>query len=148
LWLGGFFGVIVAVNVAFIWASIATYRGEDEQRPYLQGIEFNHTLERRAAQARLGWTSHIAVQRLASGALQVTVTLRNAAGVPQSVSSLNGELRHPADENRDRMLRLVEHGKGNYEARLSGIGAGAWDVVVSTPQRDIPFEASERLWVR
>lgn len=148
LWLGGFFGVVIAVNVTFIWASIATYRGEDEQRPYLQGIEFNHTLERRAEQARLGWTSHIAAQRLASGVLQVTVTLKDASGAPQSVSSLDGELRHPADENRDRALHLVARGKGEYEAKLSGVGSGAWDVVISTPAKELPFEASERLWVR
>jgi nitrogen fixation protein FixH len=148
LWLGGFFGVVIAVNVAFIWASIATFRGEDEQKPYLQGIEFNHTLERRAEQAKLGWTSHIAAQRLASGVLQVTVMLKDASGAPQSVSNLYGELRHPADENRDRTLRLVEDGKGTYEARISSVGAGAWDVVISTPPGNVPFEASERLWVR
>ena len=148
LWLAGFFGVIIAVNVVFIWTSIATYRGEDEQKPYLQGIEYNQTLERRAEQARLGWTSHIAAQRLPSGVVQVTVLLKDASGVPQSVSSLRGELRHPADENRDRPLQLIERGKGEYQAQLSGVGAGAWDVMISTPAKDIPFEASERLWVR
>jgi nitrogen fixation protein FixH len=148
IWLGGFFGVIVAVNVVFIWTSIATYRGEDEQKPYLQGIEFNHTLERRAEQAKLGWTSHIAAQRLASGAVEVIVTLKDASGAPQSVSGLYGELRHPADENRDRALHLVERAKGEYLAQLSGVKAGAWDVMISTPSKDLPFEASERLWVR
>jgi nitrogen fixation protein FixH len=148
LWLGGFFGFIIVVNVVFIWTSIATYRGEDEQKPYLQGIEFNRTLERRAEQAKLGWTSHIAARRRPSGAVQVTVSLRNASGAPQSVSGLNGELRHPADENRDRALHLVERGKGEYQAQLSGVGAGAWDVMISTPHKDLPFEASERLWVR
>src|SRR5207244_4013009 len=84
LWLGGFFGIVIAVKAGFIWASIATYRGEDEQKPYLQGIEYNHTLERRAEQARLGWTSHIAAQRLPSGAIQVTVMLKDASGAPQT----------------------------------------------------------------
>lgn len=148
LWLTGFFGVIFAVNVAFIWVGLATYRGEDEQKPYLQGIEFNHTLERRAEQAKLGWTSHIAVERLPSGTVQVTVALKDAAGAPQSVAGLEGELRHPADETRDRTLRLVERRKGEYQASLAGISAGSWNVLISTPEGAVPFEASERLWVR
>jgi nitrogen fixation protein FixH len=148
LWLAGFFGVVIAVDAGFIWASVATYRGEDEQKPYLQGIEYNRTLDRRAEQARLGWTSHIEARRLPSGAVDLVVTLRNAAGAPQSVARLDGELRHPADETRDHPLHLVERRKGEYGAQLSGVSPGAWDVVVSTPQGAVPFEASERLWLR
>lgn len=148
LWLAGFFGVITAVNVAFIWVGVVTYRGEDEQKPYLQGIEFNHTLERRAEQAKLGWISHVAVDRLQSGVVQITVALRDSTGAPQSVGALDGELRHPADENRDHALHFVEHEKGEYQASVSGISAGVWDVVISTPAQAVPFEESERLWVR
>jgi nitrogen fixation protein FixH len=148
LWLGAFFGVIFLVDAAFIWVSVSTYRGEDEQRPYLQGIAFNRTLERRAEQARLGWVSHISAERLPSGAVQLMVTLKDASGAPQSVPRLDGELRHPADETRDHPLHLTEHRKGEYEAKLGGVSPGAWDVVVSTPAGAIPFEASERLWLR
>jgi nitrogen fixation protein FixH len=148
LWLAGFFGVIIAVNAGFIWTSVATYRGEDEQRPYLQGVEFNQTLRRRAQQAKLGWVSQIVAKRLPSGAVQVTVMLKNATGAPQSVARLDGELRHPADENRDRTMHFVERSEGDYQAQLSGVSAGAWDIVISTPADAVPFEASERLWVR
>jgi len=148
LWVAGFFGVVIAVNVTFVWVGVTTYRGEDEQKPYLQGIEFNHTLERRAEQAKLGWISHIAAERLPSGAVRVTVSLKNAAGAPQSVQELDGELRHPADETRDHPLHLLEHRKGEYQASISDVSAGTWDVVVSTPSEALPFEASERLWVR
>ncbi|MBV8979002.1 MAG: FixH family protein [Alphaproteobacteria bacterium] len=148
LWLAAFFGVIVSVNAGFIWASVSTYRGEDEQKPYLQGVGYNRTLDRRAAQAKLGWVSHIEARRLASGAVRLVVTLRDRAGGPQSVAELDVELRHPADETRDHSLKLVERRKGEYVAQLSGVSGGAWDVVVSTPAGGPPFEASERLWLR
>ncbi|HEY1878254.1 MAG TPA: FixH family protein, partial [Rhizomicrobium sp.] len=55
IWLFGFFAVIFAMNIYFIMVSSRTFRGEDEQKPYLQGVEFNQTLARRAEQESLGW---------------------------------------------------------------------------------------------
>ena len=117
IWLIGFFVVILAVNVGFIYFSYDTFRGEDEQKPYLQGIEFNRTLARRAAQARLGWQADVSAERLASGQVRVAVNLRDAAGTPQALTSGSAELRHPADENRDRTLALKQIAPGRYIAR-------------------------------
>ena len=48
--LAGFFGVIILTNAIFITAAVRTFRGEDEAKPYLQGVEYNRTLVRRAEQ--------------------------------------------------------------------------------------------------
>ena len=127
---------------------MATFRGEDEQKPYLQGIEFSRTLERRAQQERQGWSATIDAERLVSGAVRVAVTLKQKDGVPKSHATLIGALRHPADETRDRPLKLVEMGNGEYRAELSGVSPGAWDVVITTPGNATPFEVSRRVWVR
>ena len=147
LWLVGFFAVIMAVNFAFIFVSVDTFRGEDEQKPYLQGIEFNTTLAHRAAQARLGWKAEVSAVRLASGQVRVALDLRDAAGAPQSLAAAAAELRHPADENRDRALRLSQIAPGRYAVDASGVPSGAWDVVITGAAKDAPFEASRRLWV-
>jgi len=147
LLLIAFFGVIVAVDSGFIALAVATYRGEDEQRPYLQGVEFNRTLERRAEQRELGWRAEVRLIRAPSGAAQVDVTLRGRDGGPEQVKALNAELRHPVDEGRDRSLRLASVGAGHYVGEVKGVAPGAWDVVVSTPPGDAPFEASTRLWL-
>ena len=111
LWLVGFFGIIFATNAYFITAAVKTFRGEDEQKPYLQGVEYNHTLARRAEQAKLGWKATIGAHRLPSGEVRVD---RHAAhsrdGAPETGAALTGELRHPADENRDRALHFTEIG--------------------------------------
>ena len=39
LLVAGFFGVIIATNVIFITAALRTFRGEDEAKPYLQGVD-------------------------------------------------------------------------------------------------------------
>jgi len=147
VWLSVFFLCIIAVNVYFVVVSVATFRGEDEQKPYLQGIEYNQTLARRDVQAKLGWTANIAADRLASGHVRVDITLKQANGAPSTVEKLVGELRHPSDENRDHQLHLVQVRNGEYIADVSGVSAGAWDVIVSTTASETPFEATRRLWV-
>ena len=147
LWLIGFFAVILAVDAGFIVLSVGTFRGEDEQKPYLQGVEFNRTLARRAAQARLGWRADVSAVRLASGQVRVAVDLRDALGSPQALSAASAELRHPADENRDRSFTLTRIAPGRYVADAGGVPSGAWDVVITGAAANAPFEASRRLWV-
>ncbi len=144
----GFFAIILAANVWFITESVRTFRGEDEQKPYLQGVEFNRTLARRAAQRRLGWHATIAAERLAGDRVRITVAIADPSGAPQSGEILSGELRHPMDEHRDHRLRLTETAAGRYQTEVSGVGTGAWDVMVTAESGPIPFEAGRRLWLR
>lgn len=148
LWLGGFFGVIIAMNVYFISVSSATFRGEDEQKPYLQGVEYNDTLARRARQAELGWTASISAARLPDGKVRIDIAMRDRSGRPVTESGLTGELRHPADENRDHPLKFAQAAPGDYQAIVSGVAPGAWDVVVQSEAAPTPFEAGLRLWLR
>ena len=146
-WLFGFFGVIVAVNVCFAVISVKTFSGEDEQKPYLQGVEYNDTLARRAEQEKLGWKAAVSAVRQASGKVRFTVALRRADGSPEDGAVLRGELRHPASEYRDRPLDLKQTAPGRYEEELAGVAPGAWDVIVNNRRAQAPFEATRRLWV-
>ena len=103
LWLTGFFAFVMAVNTLFIVISLKTFRGEDEQKPYLQGVEYNRTLALRAEQSKIGWRASIGATRRPSGELQISVSLNGANGAPEPHTALRGELRHPADENKDRL---------------------------------------------
>ncbi|MBS0469878.1 MAG: FixH family protein [Proteobacteria bacterium] len=147
LWLGGFFLCIFAVNAYYIFIAVDTFRGEDEQKPYLQGVEYNRTLERRAEQARLGWTADVHAERVAGGHVAVVVDLKGKSGKPETDAELGGELRHPADENRDRTLKLTEVAPGRYRADAGPVQKGYWDVIVNGGAKNAPFETSTRLWV-
>lgn len=146
VWLVGFFGLIIMTNAIFITEAVKTFRGEDEQKPYLQGVEYNHTLSHRAEQARLGWHASIDARRLPAGQVEILVSLRHPDGSPETGARLAGELRHPADENRDQALRFAQVSAGLYEARTQA-ASGHWDVLVSNSQ-GAPFQAARRLWLR
>lgn len=145
-WLAGFFGIIFATNAVFITEAVKTFRGEDEQKPYLQGIAYNQTLTKRAEQIKLGWQASIDAQRSGLGPVTIRVELRHPDGSPETGAHLAGELRHPADENRDRPLRFSEVSDGSYEATVQA-APGGWDVLVSN-SNGAPFRAERRLWLR
>lgn len=147
LWLGGFFALVFAVNAFFIAISVTTFRGEDEQKPYLQGVEYNQTLALRAEQEKLGWRAFIGAARLPTSVVRISVSVKDAQDKPQSQLPLRGELRHPADENRDHTFNFSEIRPGEYRADIPAVTAGEWDVLVSARETAKPFETSRRLWV-
>ena len=145
IWLAGFFGLIFVTNIIFVTAAVKSFRGEDEQKPYLQGVEYNQTLSHRAQQVRLGWHASIDARRLKTGDVAILVELRHKDGLPETGARLTGELRHPADENRDRPLRFQQISSGLYQAEVQA-APGHWDVLVSNA--GAPFQAMRRLWLR
>jgi nitrogen fixation protein FixH len=148
LWLTGFFGLVFATNAAFITVAVKTFRGEDEQLPYLQGVEYNDTLAHRALQKKLGWQATISAVRHPDGSVRVSVSLRQPDGKAPPAERLSGELRHPSDENRDQALRLVSEGGGAYHADLPKVSRGIWDVVLKSDKGDAPFEAVRRVLLK
>ena len=98
LWLIAFFGIIFATNAYFIMIAVKTFSGEDEQKPYLQGVEYNDTLARRAAQRRLGWRATMPQLVFPAGMCVSALRLPAPTAHRRQRRSLIGELRHPADE--------------------------------------------------
>ena len=147
----GTFAVVLAVNVFFMVKAYSTFRGEDEQKPYMQGVEYNETLERRALQARLGWTATLDAS--ADGCSRACVWQFHSsdhAGAPINTVSLSALLKHPSDEAKDRVITLHRVSAGAYEGDAAKASRpGLWDLVVSaTNAPATPFEASRRIWIR
>jgi nitrogen fixation protein FixH len=136
-----FFGVIIAVNIIFVTQAFRTFSGEDEPRSYIQGINYNDVLERRAEQAELGWTATSVVTR--SG---VRLEIADAADQPVTGLMMDAYLRHPTDSNLDIALTLNGDGPGVYAMQI-GIPAGWWMLVVSTRDGP-PFEMEQEIWLQ
>jgi nitrogen fixation protein FixH len=146
IWLIATFAVVLGVNGFFIARAIGTYPGEDVHDPYLQGIGFNRTLAERHHQATLGWQASVEAKRSAA-ATTITVTLVDPRRALPATLNLTGELRHPTDAERDRVLVFTRHDANTFIGRTSVVAAGSWDVVVRA-KGNVPFEATRRLWLR
>jgi nitrogen fixation protein FixH len=142
------FAVVLAVNVLFIVKAYTTFSGEDQQKPYLQGIEYNDTLDRRARQARLGWKATIGAIRIGQGSVRIVASLANRSGAPVENVSLGVLLKHPSDAAKDREIRLIQAKAGVYEGAATGVQAGAWDLIlIARDAPATPFEAERRIWL-
>lgn len=141
------FGVIIGVNGYFIVEAERTWPGEDVTNPYLQGLDYNQTLDARARQRALGWSATIG-GALSGNIATISVTLKDRSGKPVRGEALKAILRHPMDEQRDRQIALHETGNGLYAGSVANVLPGSWDVIVTRKTaKEAPFEATRRIWL-
>lgn len=141
-----FFGVTIGVNSVFVSYALSTFSGEDEAQPYLKGLAYNQTLAAHAAQAALGWTAEIEAKRIEGGDVMVRVRLVNRDAQPMSALDVAVRLRHPANSHLDREISLSPAGGGAYEARVTGLARGQWDMIAVTKSSDgTRFQATRRV---
>jgi len=136
-----FFGVTIGVNATFITLALNTHPGEDVPRSYVQGLNYNETLDRRRAQDAIGWSARV---NLVEGDLLVAID--DAAGAPVPGLALSGTLVHPADTSRDCPLDFAESRPGIYGVTLPCGGEGEWRLEVRTTD-GAPFEMVSELWL-
>ena len=66
VWFLGFFGFMFAVNGIFLWTAITTFPGEDVEKSYLTGLDYNQEIARRERQTEEGWNAEIGLEGPAS----------------------------------------------------------------------------------
>ncbi|WP_417486992.1 FixH family protein [Maricaulis sp.] len=137
-----FFGVTIGVNATFVTLALSSHPGEDVPRSYVQGLNYNETLDRRDAQAALGWSARV---NLVEGDLVLAID--DADGVPVTGLDLAARLIHPADTGADCDLDFAEARPGVYRSTLPCGDAGDWRLRVHTVDGP-PFEMVHALRLR
>ncbi|MEM1139528.1 MAG: FixH family protein [Pseudomonadota bacterium] len=126
-----FFGAILASNVALVYLAISTFRGIEDPKPYLRGLEYNQALAERERQRALGWHSTIDLQSGGEG-YRLSVAMATLEGKAIPGLSFEAELRRPATKLEDRPVDLFATGKtGLFVADLGPLAPGAWDFVAT-----------------
>lgn len=143
----GFFGLVLVVNVYFIYSALATNTGVVAVEPYRKGLAYNERIAASERQDRLGWRADAAVAP--DG--HVTVTMRDAVGKPVDGRRVLVAIGRPATERFDRKLALNETGPGNYSVLTDPLAAGAWIAEVAVYEASDPdpvFRIRRRLWLK
>ncbi|WP_019960886.1 FixH family protein [Woodsholea maritima] len=136
-----FFGVTIAVNATFVTLALKTFSGEDVERSYLQGVDYNDVLARRRAQAELGWRAEFEV----SGS-EILIAVQDREGHPVEGLMLQGRLRHPTNSHHDQALSFQPAGQGLYSAAFDPSLVGSWRLVAHSAD-EAPFELEHALWL-
>jgi len=121
-----FFGVIFAVNGAFVYFALDTWPGLDVSNAYRKGIEYNKVLSAADAQTTLGWRSRIKILNRAGGRTELHVSIHTQSGEPITGMTVRVEMRRPTHEGIDVHVPLVEDEAGFYTGLTADLLAGQW----------------------
>lgn len=148
-----FFGVVIAVNGVFIHFAFDSWTGLTSRHAYTEGLAYNRTLERAAAQRALGWTSELSVVRQDSplGTVEVAALARLAKsdGAPVAGGEAMLLFQHPIDEKLDLRVALAETAPGLYEVSTRLPAPGNWRLRLEmTAATGETFRRDEAIWIK
>lgn len=141
-----FFGVMFSVNGVFLYHAITSFPGEDVKKSYVQGLNYNHTLAARAAQAELGWQAEAGLQ-----GEQIVFRLHDAEGLPLPNFAVIGELRRSTTQDHDQAITFTANYDGSYHADAGPLHQGQWQLritVLDAPAENVLFKVDKTLWVK
>jgi len=142
------FGLVFAVNIAFIVLSLKTFTGEVVDDPYSRGVAYNEVIEERAVQAALGWTAALGVRAGETAGTRVTMNLTDAEGAPVLGAEVSIMFRRSTHDGEDTQVSLTEQAPGSYIGEVDLPGAGTWDARGQiTRGEDERLDFEDRLWV-
>lgn len=147
--LGGFFGIMIAVNIVFVYFAFTSFSGLSVEDPYLKGLNYNRELRAKRNQDELGWNSEIQFVSSVSqqGRLIVTVSGKNDVELPDL--DIVARIINPVDGNSDFVVAM-EKKQSRYEADIKFSRAGQWDVriTVKHPSLSSPYRIDKRIQVK
>lgn len=140
IWLIAFFGVIFAVNGAFIYFAESTFPGLEVESSYKAGQEFESDVRAGKAQAERAWKVDAAV-RPAGNDATVEIQFRDKAGTDLHGLDVRVRLIHAVDPDHDHSATLPEVDSGTYRAVLPNVKDGMWDLTIEA------YKGGERLFL-
>ncbi|HEY9013142.1 MAG TPA: FixH family protein [Devosia sp.] len=141
MWLvfGGFFGVIIAVNVGMAVVASTSWTGLVVQNSYVASQEFEDKRLAHEAQRAAGWQTRFDYEPGVA-----TLVVVDGTGGPVDLGQVTLKVNRPVGGHDDQTVVLGRAAGGGYQAPLT-LAAGVWDALVEAP--DTPkgsFELHER----
>ena len=139
--VAAFFGLMIAVQAIFVVQAVRTFPGEEAQNSYIQGLDYNRTLERRDMQRRLGWIAQAGLEADST----LVVRLSDASARPVEALKVTAHARHPG--GAENAIMLTERRAGEYAAPIVA-PPGRIKVVIEASRGEgaaILFEADKLL---
>jgi len=112
------FGVVFAVNGAFMYRAYATFPGEVVEKPFEEGVGFNGEIHRRAAAQALGWKAKL-TDHVEGGRAELILAIRDAQGRPVAGLKPLGQISRTVTLSGRQNVGFIETGPGVYAANVA-----------------------------
>lgn len=136
IWMLAFFGVIIAVNLAFVYFALDSWPGLTTQKAYEEGLAYNKTLESAARQDAMGWQSRVSLGPVTPKGTRVLSLTMTGPGGPLTGLAAKAHLSRPLGEGLSVDGDLAEDRPGLYVALLRLPALGRWQVEVTAQAAD------------
>ncbi len=148
----GVFGVVLAVNLIFMYSAIHTFTGLSTEQAYDKGLRYNEEIAQAKQQEKLGWTvtSEVRAKESADKArhsADIVVTFLDRDGKPVTGLSGNAAFVRPTSEGHDSAVSLAEQGQGRYLAAAALPLGGQWQLEVIARRGDLSYQFAQRIYL-
>jgi nitrogen fixation protein FixH len=148
----GVFGVVLAVNLVFMFSAIRTFTGLETEHAYDKGLAYNDVIAKTKAQERLGWQVEAQVIPHDGNTdtvhdADLVVTFADKDGKPVSGLSVKAEVVRPTKDGFDQTIDLQEQGGGRYVAPARLALGGQWDVHFKAHRGEVDYQLNQRVLV-
>lgn len=141
IWTLGFFGVIIAVNLALLTFALRTHTGLVAPNSYVASQNFNRKAAEARAQAARGWKTGSVY---GGGVLELTFA--GPDGEPILNLHVEGGVGRPVSAAEDRHVVFAPAAPGVYHAETT-LGPGEWIVEAMATGHGEPYRLSRRFFV-
>ncbi|TNE34842.1 MAG: hypothetical protein EP348_10145 [Alphaproteobacteria bacterium] len=148
--LCAFFGVMFAVNGAFVYFALGSFSGLSDDAPYNHGIHYNQEFAHHQRMEARQWQPVLKfVETNDHRAGELVLSLKDADGNLLTELDVNATLRRPVVAKNDMTLHFKYDGE-KYKADIPLDGKGQWDavVLVNGGGYDEPYRLDKRIWVK
>ena len=133
----------VGANVVMFFASSADPNGTVvEPDYYRKAVDWDRTMERRAASDLLGWNADAALSPSAENVRALTVTLEDSTGVAVADAQVVVTLIHNMEAAKQVQATLQPQADGGYAGAVAAPRSGRWEVRVDARRGDSRFLAT------
>ena len=149
LMLAAFFGLMFAVNGAFVYFALGSFSGLSEDDAYKRGLAYNEEIDSRARQIARGWQPALAFEQTGTAQGKLIFSILDAEGRNLEGLDVVATVRRPVIDGTDQSLSLV-YDEENYSADVTLSGSGQWDVSILAHGGgyEEPYRLDKRIWVK
>lgn len=144
----GLFGVFLSANAIMIYVAATTWTGLTAKSAYRQGVEYNRTLDKRAAARKLGWEIAVGFSVTSGTSGTLKVRLKDKDGKAITGARIDGSTFRPVAQGHDFTLGAFDSlGDGYYAARVTFPVPGLWEIRLKVRSSEQTVDAIHRLRV-
>ncbi len=145
----GFFGVMIAVNMVFVYFALTSFSGLSFEDSYKRGTAYNNEIASANEQAARGWDSNITFEALGEKRGAISLLLLDKNGSKITGLDVLATLRRPVGPYDSHSQKMVATARG-LETEIQFEHAGQWDLVfeIKGGGYEQPYRLEKRVWVK